>query len=247
MGVPDEPRMALALGAWHRLMRVLAIYAAGLALVPANAMAQSTEITKTYNSGQSEIRKSQPPPNAAPDVRTEATIHRVAPAQEPVPEAGGVAVTATQAEVTKERGLTRFALQLSAPVRYHVSSMANPYRIVLDLPDVDFRLPVAAGQQGQGLVRAYRYGLLAPGKARVVIDTTQPVRVQKHAIAAHAAGNGVRLSLDLAPTDESTFLAGVAAPPALRQHEPPGGDDARPAPPPRAANGRPVVVIDPGH
>jgi N-acetylmuramoyl-L-alanine amidase len=175
-------------------------------------------------------------------------MHRVAPAspQGPVAEAGE-AVIVTQAELTKERGLTRFSLHLSSPVRYQLSSMANPYRIVLDLPDVDFQLPVTAGQQGQGLVRAYRYGLFAPGKARIVIDTAQPVRVQKHAIAAHAAGSGVRLSLDLALTDEATFLAGVAGPQALRQPEPPGGEEPRPAPPPRAANARPVVVIDPGH
>jgi N-acetylmuramoyl-L-alanine amidase len=268
MGVPEGPVTTSILrrvsgprsaAPWQHPIRILLICASG-GLLPASSLAQSTEIRKNYDSGQTEIRKSQPAANgrarprepealapaAAPDART-AKMHRVAPAspQEPAAETGE-AVIATQAELTKERGLTRFSLQLSSPVRYQLSSMANPYRIVLDLPDVDFQLPVAAGQQGQGLVRAYRYGLFAPGKARVVIDTTEPVRVQKHAIAAHAAGSGVRLSLDLAPTDEATFLAGVAGPQALRQPEPPA-EDPRPAPPPQAANGRPVVVIDPGH
>ena len=145
------------------------------------------------------------------------------PALEWPTNVSGQAVTATQAEVTRAGALTRFSLLLSARVPYHVSYLANPYRVVIDMPDVDFQLPVAAGRQGQGLVRAYRYGLFAPGKARVVIDTTLPVRVQKQAMGAELAGGGARLALDLVRTDEDTFLASIAPPPAT---------------PPRAAGGR---------
>ena len=109
-----------------------------------------------------------------------------------------MAVTATHAEVAGDERLTRFSLTLSAGVPYHISKLAKPYRIVIDMPDVDFRLPVTAGQQGNGLVRAYRYGLFAPGKSRIVIDTTHAVRIQKHAITARAGGKGALLSLDLA-------------------------------------------------
>jgi N-acetylmuramoyl-L-alanine amidase len=267
MGAPGKPRLGLL----PALARVLAVCAAGL-VAPAAASAQSSEIQKTgpqQASGQTEIRKSAPgagqrerprqrteePPQERPDRPLDASAMEpgggretksqratLLPALEWPTDVSGQAVTVTRTEVTRAGALTRFSLLLSARVPYHVSYLASPYRVVIDMPDVDFQLPVAAGQQGQGLVRAYRYGLFAPGKARVVIDTTQPVRVQKQAMGAELTG-GARLALDLVPTDEDTFLASIAPPPG-RPHEPPA-DDARPEP--RETNAKPVIVIDPGH
>jgi N-acetylmuramoyl-L-alanine amidase len=152
-----------------------------------------------------------------------------------------LSATASAAEIAGDEHLTRFSLALSARVPYHVSKLANPFRIVIDLPDVDFRLPAAAGQQGVGLIRAYRYGLLAPGKSRIVIDAAGPVRVNKHALTTRG-GKAARLSLELAPTDAASFLAGVRPPAPPRPRELPGPD--KPAP---SAGAKPVVVIDPGH
>ena len=69
------------------------------------------------------------------------------------------------------------------------------------MPDVGFRLPKGAGQQGSGVIQAYRYGLFAPGKSRIVIDTTGPVRVEAAAIASRPGSHGTRLNIDLTPTD----------------------------------------------
>ena len=218
------------------------------ALVPVGAAAQSSEIKKTVpganGPGQTEIKKSPAASKRPPPVES-----RLPPADKPPPStdwgADAKQVAATQTEVTGNERLTRFSLTLSARVPYHISKLANPYRIVIDMPDVDFRLPVTAGQLGGGLIRAYRYGLLAPGKSRIVIDTTQAVQIQKHAIAVRAAGKDVRLSLDLAPTDTASFLADVAPPPAPRPPELGTPDDARRKPP--SGNAKPVIVIDPGH
>ena len=269
MGALGRPQ----LGCWRTLVLAFTVgltACAALLLAPAVASAQSSEIRKTLSpqlsSGQTEIRKSQP--GAAPDrpgERTEPSTQQrpqrppqetppaeaksrrattLLPALEWPTDAAGQAVTVTHAEVTRAGGSTRFSLLLSARVPYHVSYLANPYRVVLDMPEVEFQLPVTAGQQGLALIRAYRYGLFAPGKSRVVIDTTQPVRVRKQAMNVDPAGGGARLVLDLAPTDEASFLAAITPPPAARHHEP-HGDAARPDPP--AANARPVIVIDPGH
>jgi N-acetylmuramoyl-L-alanine amidase len=242
---------------------------AALLLAPAVATAQSSEIRKTLSpqqsSGQTEIPKSQPPaePHRSSE-RTESSAQQ--PSERPLKgtlpleaksrrattmlpalvwptDAGGQVVTVTRAEVARAGGLTRFSMLLSARVPYHVSYLASPYRVVLDMPEVEFQLPVTAGQQGQALIRAYRYGLFAPGKARVVIDTTQPVRVRKQGMNVDPAGGGARLVLDLAPTDEASFLAAITPPPAARHHE--HSDEARPDP--SAANAKPLIVIDPGH
>jgi N-acetylmuramoyl-L-alanine amidase len=227
----------------------MAVCAAGTLLVAVVA-AQSSEFRKSP-SGQSEIRKTKPAPKAMA-LPKEPPPLQLPPETEkpPVPppaanddakDALQQAAAATQAQVSGDSTRTRFSLLLSASVPYHITTLANPYRVVLDLPDVDFRLPVGSGQRGAGLIRAFRYGLFGPGKARVVIDTTKPVRIHRHALMAE--GGAVHLALDLAPTDEASFLASVAPPPASRQQET-GEDDGEVAPRKRS---RPVIVIDPGH
>jgi N-acetylmuramoyl-L-alanine amidase len=115
---------------------------------------------------------------------------------------------------------------------------------VVDLPDVEFRLPVNAGQRGRGLLRTYRHGLFAAGKSRIVMDVTGPVRVERHAMAKRQGSKQARLVLDLVPTDEASFLASVA-PPAPRPKQPAGGVQDKAAR--RPADAKPVIVIDPGH
>ena len=58
---------------------------------------------------------------------------------------------------------------LSAAVPYQYFALADPYRLIIDMPDVSFGLPKGSGQQGRGLIQAYRYGLFAPGKSRIVM------------------------------------------------------------------------------
>ncbi|MFZ1105512.1 MAG: N-acetylmuramoyl-L-alanine amidase [Hyphomicrobiaceae bacterium] len=227
----------------------MAVCAAGTLLVAVVA-AQSSEFRKTLP-GQTEIRKTKPAPKAMalpkepPPLRLppEAKKQAVTPpsANDDSKDTSQQAAAATQAQVSGDSTRTRFSLLLSARVPYHITTLANPYRVVLDLPDVDFRLPVGSGQRGAGLIRAFRYGLFGPGKARVVIDTTKPVRIHKHALKAE--GGAVHLALDLAPTDEASFLAGVAPPPVRRQQES-DEDDSEASPKKRS---RPVIVIDPGH
>ena len=78
--------------------------------------------------------------------------------------------------------------------------------MVIDLPQVAFKLPAKAGEHGRGLVKAFRYGLIMQGGSRIVLDTKGPVRVDKAFALAAAAGQPARLVLDLAATDRESFL-----------------------------------------
>ena len=93
-------------------------------------------------------------------------------------------MAATAAEIGGDEARTRFTLVLSAGTPYHYFTLADPYRLIIDMPDVSFQLPKGSGQQGRGLIQAYRYGLFAPGKSRIVIDTTGPVRIERAAMAS---------------------------------------------------------------
>lgn len=230
--------MAAPRRGWVGLARLMACLA-GLA-IPLAASAQSTEIRKSTGGEQrpaeTEVKKApvkhpeQPPKS------------QKGPAPAWSVEVQERAVAATHSEVAGDEHLTRFAIEFTQAVPYNVFTLPNPYRIVIDVPDVVFHLPATAGQKGTGLIRAFRYGLFAPGKSRIVIDTTRAVRVDKHAMRTRQ-GKGARLALDVVPTDEASFLAKAALPmprpkAEAPREEPPKG---------RAANAKPVIVIDPGH
>jgi N-acetylmuramoyl-L-alanine amidase len=220
---------------WCRIMACIAALAA-----PAAAMGQSSEIHKTPSAqrppGQTEIKKG----SGAPSEQARPAVS----SNEWSVDVSERAVAATQVELTGDEQLTRFSITFTAPVAYQVFTLPRPYRVVIDAPDVGFRLPPATGQQGRGLVKAFRYGLFAPGKSRIVIDTTRPVRIDKHAMSARQ-GKGVRFSMDLVPTDEASFLAKVAAPPPREKAARPAIDLQANAPPSPSA--KPIIVIDPGH
>src|SRR5919198_762850 len=95
---------------------------------------------------------------------------------------------------------TRFVIGLERPAEFQVFSLTNPNRVIVELPDVRMQLP-AAQSEGAGLVRSFRGGLTAPGKARVVIDVAAPVVVERANIESAKDSNGHRLVLDIAPVE----------------------------------------------
>jgi N-acetylmuramoyl-L-alanine amidase len=137
---------------------------------------------------------------------------------------------------------TRFVVDLEKGPNYGLLRLANPYRLVLDLPDVEFMLPAKPGE-GRGLVSDYRYGLIAPGKARIVLDLSGPVEVVNTFVLDPVSSEPARLVVDLVPTSAEAFAKAATddRPQRLAHNAPqsPGG--------PRIDGGLPVVVIDPGH
>ena len=137
---------------------------------------------------------------------------------------------------------TRFVVDLTRKVDLAAFTLADPYRVVIDLPQIAFKLPPHAGEQGRGLVKAFRYGLIMQGGSRIVLDVTGPVRVEKAFTLAAVDGQPARLVLDLVATDRTSFLHDIelAARPAHAVHRNEAatqhGDDSRP-----------LIVIDPGH
>ncbi|MBS0269711.1 MAG: AMIN domain-containing protein, partial [Proteobacteria bacterium] len=87
------------------------------------------------------------------------------------------AAEALDAHLTLTGRSTIFELTMSEGVTAEVFTLANPYRVVIDLPDLSFRLDPAAGKKGAGLVSAFRYGQFAEHKSRVVIDTKAHVNI----------------------------------------------------------------------
>jgi N-acetylmuramoyl-L-alanine amidase len=154
--------------------------------------------------------------------------------------AGPVAV-ATEARLAGDDQRTRLVVDLTAAAPIRAFTLADPYRVVIDLPDVAFRLPETAGREGRGLISAFRFGMLAPGRSRIVVDVKKPVAIDKAFVLDPVDGQPARLVLDLTPSDRKSFLQSVSA----AERDPTQAADKPPAAP--ADVEKPVVVIDPGH
>lgn len=165
--------------------------------------------------------------------------------------------TAIEVAVSGDDTATSFDLVLSKGVPAEIYTLASPFRVIIDLPDVAFDLAPQTGRKAQGLIKAFRYGLFAEGKARVVIDTEGPVVVTDAGMSREA--KGVRLKLALKPTDAASFGGGTgatrqgAAPPTLEASKsdpgsgPSGAEGAEGNKAPKTSRARPVIIVDAGH
>jgi N-acetylmuramoyl-L-alanine amidase len=149
---------------------------------------------------------------------------------------------ATDVRLGGDAKQTRFVVDLTRKVDIAAFTLADPYRVVVDLPQVIFKLPPHAGEQGRGLVKAFRYGLIMQGGSRIVLDVTAPVRVEKAFTLGAVDGQPARLVLDLVATDRQSFLRDIelATRPVHAVHHNEVAAEAN-------ADPRPLVVIDPGH
>jgi N-acetylmuramoyl-L-alanine amidase len=162
---------------------------------------------------------------------------------------------ASDARLAGDAKQTRFVLDLDKPIQFRAFTLADPYRVVVDIPQVDFRLPAEAGTTGRGLIQAFRYGLVMPGGSRIVFDLTGPARIAKSYVLDAANGQPPRLVLELEQVDRTGFVQSLAAEsrPELRPTIAVAADPvvatkaAVPEPAAAAPDSRPVVVIDPGH
>jgi N-acetylmuramoyl-L-alanine amidase len=156
---------------------------------------------------------------------------------------------AERAELAGSEERTTFTLDLSVGVPAQVFTLADPYRVVIDLPDVTFRLPGGTGTQGRGLISAFRYGLLAEGKARIVLDAKQPVLIDKADMTV-LKGRSVRLTIELTPTTAKTFGTGTGskhAASAPKDGDEPAAEVAEGEVKKPKDRAKPVILIDPGH
>ena len=168
------------------------------------------------------------------------------------------------ARLSGDGARTRLIFDVTRPIEIRAFALADPYRVIIDLDEVNFQVaPPAgrghgragahgsreAGQAGRGLIQAFRYGLFAPGKSRVVVDLAGPALIERAQMIEGREGEPHQVVLEVVRTDADGFrrVQNERSTSNLARR----GDreslaaraSARAAPP----EGPPVVVIDPGH
>jgi N-acetylmuramoyl-L-alanine amidase len=104
---------------------------------------------------------------------------------------------------------TRVVLDLSGGATYRTLLLANPYRLVVDLDDVQWQLGPEGVPPGKGLVAGLRYGPFTPGTQRLVLDLAGPAALQQTALIPGSGATAARLVLDIVPTAADRFQAGA--------------------------------------
>jgi N-acetylmuramoyl-L-alanine amidase len=163
---------------------------------------------------------------------------------------------------------TRFIIDLDKTISFRAFPLGDPYRVVLDIPQVSFQLPTGVGTAGRGLIKGFRYGLVMPGGSRIVFDLNGPARIANSYVLEAANGQPARLVLELEEVDRTTFVQSLSPDnrPELRPAIATAKDtlvttvatiEAKAEVPAKSADApdrsdavadlRPVIVIDPGH
>lgn len=144
---------------------------------------------------------------------------------------------------------TRLVLDLSEAPNYRVFLLPNPYRVVIDLPELDWSVPESNLPKGAGAIKALRFGLFAPGTSRVVLDLKQPVLVKSAFLIPPRDGRPHRFVIDVEPVTVAAFNAAPEGRLSASSDSPLRTTQAAATKvqPKTAGDRRPTVVIDPGH
>ncbi len=172
--------------------------------------------------------------------------------------AGAQSPEVTAARIWPSQEYTRVTLESSSPLRYHVFSLEQPERLVVDLEEVDVTAPLREladkVSANDPHVEGVRIGHFKPGILRLVFDLKSEIRPQAFRLAP-IGDYGHRLVLDLYPTEANdpllAFLDSLDAERAARAAEKSGEASEKtararpqaPKPAPRFI----IIAIDPGH
>jgi N-acetylmuramoyl-L-alanine amidase len=185
---------------------------------------------------------------AAPGQTVNATPGTTPTAAPAAPFAGapaGPPPMVMSARIGEHEDSTRIVLELSDPVNLRAFTLTNPDRVVVDMPEVTWRLGAPPLPSTHGSVKSYRYGLFREGNSRMVIDLNRPVRVADPLVLPPSAGFGYRVVLDMYPAEQAKFDASAGWPADLKQRETAAEKLVMKLP--VTSGGKKVIVIDPGH
>ncbi len=167
-------------------------------------------------------------------------------------ETAGPFPVASDVRIAGDDKQTRFILDLDKKIPLRAFALADPYRVVVDLPQVSFQLEAGGGTVARGLIKAFRYGLVMPGGSRIVFDLTGPAKIKNAYALDPANGQPARLVIELEATDRTAFVQKLAVESRTELRPAIGVTGSLPTAVASAAtvsatDSRPVVVLDPGH
>jgi N-acetylmuramoyl-L-alanine amidase len=143
---------------------------------------------------------------------------------------------------------TRIVIEVNNKINFSAFLLANPTRLVVDLPAVTWNLPEDVESRNYGFIKSYRFGLFKKGVSRLVFDLSTTVRlVSSFALDRDGTSNMFRLVLDLerisAEEFENNLSIAKEQNPVIREVvKPVDVSEVK-----KSTSKKWLVVIDPGH
>ncbi len=119
-----------------------------------------------------------------------------------------------EAQVEGHADGSRVLFDVNAPVGFDIIALTDPYRIVLELDELQWRPERRELAFGDAIVSRVRYGLFRPGTSRIVIDCERPAVVDGAYFIEVSSGR-YRLVVDLSEVSHTAFLQTVKTLPLI--------------------------------
>lgn len=159
-------------------------------------------------------------------------------------DASGLARVTTGSFDDRRGGRTELRLSLSQGVPWRLFTLADPYRLVVDFREVDWRGTDLSALNASARVSDMRAGSFQPGWSRLILGLSEPLAVTRAGMTLETASGAAELAIDLATTNETAFRESAGLPPSVTWQVAPSGPVQKAAP---APDGPLRIVLDPGH
>jgi len=106
-------------------------------------------------------------------------------------------------------GKTRIVIDLDRPADFRVFTLADPPRLVIDLPRSDWKIPRSRPVAAGDLLKSYRSGDLDGALTRIVFDLRKTAVVAGTFALERSSTARDRVVVDLSPSSENLFRAGL--------------------------------------
>jgi N-acetylmuramoyl-L-alanine amidase len=120
--------------------------------------------------------------------------------------------TVRDIRVARHEGGVRVVVELSRDVPFHYTTLDDPPRLAIDLPEVAWLVPESEGMRQTG-INGYRFGLFRPGTSRLVIDVAQPFAVSR-VFELPGTPSGHRIVFDLSLGSQAPLVTLAGSDPA---------------------------------
>ena len=136
----------------------------------------------------------------------------------------------------------RVVVMFDQEPKFSTLLLANPHRLVFDLPETRFGFDENS-LAARGIVSRVRYGSIGKNRSRLILTLRGPFDVETVQVIKNETTSGYRLVADIVATSDQQFEAKLAAP-----HDVTGSTSLKVASPSIDSEPRPfIVMIDPGH
>lgn len=149
------------------------------------------------------------------------------------------------ARIAGDDARTRLIIDFDRKPDFKVHYVANPYRVLIDLPETDFGIK-ADELEARGIFSDIRYGTMAEGRSRIVLTASRPVGVVLAEVQEEQGAASYRLVIDTAIVTGEVFQ-GQMEKQSWQPASAPAGEQPSVILPGGKADGPFVIAVDAGH